>query len=378
MIDKETILEVLNKDHIYYYDKLKIIDNKLCLIHPYRYAQKQCIKYAIISDKIKYYTLEGKEIKPFVHIKDYFYNFTDNKHFLITYHYLIEQLLRKNYSLEIFDNLNIFSKQSDFYYIFNENCTANLKFKKKLKVPEYYLKLARCEYFINKIKNNEDLSIYQHLDESELDLIQHLTYYIINRLISEKDAINIVKKYTDHYYYYLYIDYLRMRHTLLELNLISESQYPKFPSNATLIKYHDKVIEKYNEIKVDISHLDPAFENVYNKQKHLEEHGEFHIILPHKAIELKEEGSKLSHCVGSYCESHACGRDIILFLRKDIEIPWITINLYYDNNQYIVRQIHGKYNSNLDKYPETQDFLNNWFKKHNIDSTNINKICAAL
>lgn len=376
MIDKKKILESLYKDPIYYSDTLRIIDNKLCLIHQYRYAHKRWIKYAIISDKIIYYDLEGKQIKPFTHAEDYFYNFTDNKRFLTTYHYLIEQLLRKNYSLKILYNLNIFSKQSDFYCIFNENCTANLEFKKKLKVPEYYLKLAEFEYFINKIKNNEDLSIYQHLDRSELDQIQHLKYYIINGLISEKDAINIAKKYKN--FYYLYIDYLRIRRTLLELNLISESQYPKFPPNDTLRKYHDKVTEKYNEIKIDTSHLDSAFENVYNKQKHLEEHGEFHIILPHKAIELKEEGSKLSHCVGSYCESHACGRDIILFLRKDIETPWITINLYYDNNQYIVRQIHGKYNSNLDKYPETQTFLNNWFKKHNIDSTNINKICAAL
>lgn len=375
MLDKEKILEIQSKAR-YYGDVLTLIDNKLCLIHKYRYAYGEHIKYAIISNEITYYTLEGKPTTPFVHAPSFSHKFIKNKQFLITYRYLIEQLLRKNYSLQIFYHLNPNSHYNIFDYIFNENCTANLKFKKKLKVPEYYLKLAEFSYFTNKIKNHEDLSLYQHLDKLELNRIRQISGYITDGLVSEKEAINIIKKYKE--LYYLCMDYLRMRRTLLKVNLISESQYPKFPPATTLRIYHDKVTEKYTQMKVDNSYLDTAFENVYNKQKHLEEHGEFHIILPHKTVELKEEGAKLSHCVRSYCESHACGKDIILFLRKDIETPWITINLYYNNNQYVVRQIHGKYNSNLDQYPETQNFLNNWFKKHNIDSTNINKICAAL
>jgi hypothetical protein len=91
----------------------------------------------------------------------------------------------------------------------------------------------------------------------------------------------------------------------------------------------------------------------------------YSIISPGTIDELDIEGNVLHHCVGSYKNNVAKGKEIILFLRKnsDPKTPFYTIDL--DTDGYI-RQIHTKYNGNISNDPEKDDliaFLKEWGKE---------------
>lgn len=93
-----------------------------------------------------------------------------------------------------------------------------------------------------------------------------------------------------------------------------------------------------------------------------ESHGEkYSIIVPKSLAEITSEGMSLSHCVGSYLESHAQGNTNIVFLRKNDEIdtPFYTIEV---NPQNYVVQIHGKHNRWLGNDPDAISFVWKWIK----------------
>jgi hypothetical protein len=87
----------------------------------------------------------------------------------------------------------------------------------------------------------------------------------------------------------------------------------------------------------------------------------FLIRLPHTIGELVTEGSNLSHCVGSYTNSHALGNTTILFLRKssEPEKSFYTIELH-DNR---IVQIHGFGNKWLGNDPDAIPFVMRWLKR---------------
>lgn len=93
-----------------------------------------------------------------------------------------------------------------------------------------------------------------------------------------------------------------------------------------------------------------------------ESHGEkYSIIVPKSLAEITSEGMSLSHCVGSYLESHAQGNTNIVFLRKNDEIdtPFYTIEV---NPQNYIVQIHGKHNRWLGNDPDAISFVWKWIK----------------
>lgn len=103
------------------------------------------------------------------------------------------------------------------------------------------------------------------------------------------------------------------------------------------------------------------------------------IIVPAEPSDLRKEGSVLSHCVGSYIDSVARGKEIILFIRRNEmpEDPYFTLDLMPDGT---IRQVHCYCNGDptdegirlayeRSKYPvykETKDvvgFLLEWANK---------------
>ena len=99
-----------------------------------------------------------------------------------------------------------------------------------------------------------------------------------------------------------------------------------------------------------------------DRVKKFESHGEkYSIVVPKSLAEITSEGMSLSHCVGSYLESHAQGNTNIVFLRKNDEIdtPFYTIEV---NPQNYVVQIHGKHNRWLGNDPDAISFVWKWIK----------------
>lgn len=67
--------------------------------------------------------------------------------------------------------------------------------------------------------------------------------------------------------------------------------------------------------------------------------------VPQSADEIKEEGSKLHHCVGTYVERVARGETMILFIRKaaDPDTPYYTME--WQNNRVV--QCRGSHNKDM-------------------------------
>ena len=65
---------------------------------------------------------------------------------------------------------------------------------------------------------------------------------------------------------------------------------------------------------------------------------------PRNEQELKDEGKRLHHCVGTYAESHAAGGSSIFFIRRasNPDKPWYTLNL--DDKRLTVRMNLGNHN----------------------------------
>jgi hypothetical protein len=163
------------------------------------------------------------------------------------------------------------------------------------------------------------------------------------------------------------MEYRNLWNTLKRLGNFDEVEYPEFPKPDEIqhkvevmqVKIQSleneelyKVLNsKYYEIKAKIDEL------VHAGRK-------YSIISPGTIEELDIEGNVLHHCVGSYKENVAEGKEFILFLRRnsDLTTPFYTIDI--DTDGYI-RQIHTKYNGNIKDDPEKDDiieFLNEWGK----------------
>lgn len=97
-------------------------------------------------------------------------------------------------------------------------------------------------------------------------------------------------------------------------------------------------------------HLDEIQKKQFNDayagyRKYTSHNGEYTIIRPKDADDVKREGSEQNHCVGSYINRVLKGECLILFLRKvdDIDTPVITIELSQDR----ISQARGHNNRDL-------------------------------
>lgn len=211
-----------------------------------------------------------------------------------------------------------------------------------------------CDLAMNDKMSNQDLDFY------------------CEKILSKPGNISLKLKKISDYVNANFMEYRYLWNTLKRLGNFDEVEYPEFPKpdeiqhkvEAMQIKIQSleneelyKVLNsKYYEIKAKIDEL------VHAGRK-------YSIIAPGTIEELDIEGNVLHHCVGSYKENVAEGKEFILFLRRnsDLKTPFYTIDI--DTDGYI-RQIHTKYNGNIKDDPEKDDiieFLNEWGKvKSNI------------
>ena len=171
-----------------------------------------------------------------------------------------------------------------------------------------------------------------------------------------------------------YKDYLRMRREVGNLpnNALDEEAFELFPQKERVAALHDRLVRKKTEFEnmgraERLKVMNQAYENgPYKKAKKVDWEGEesdkYIIVATKKLEELDVESNTLHHCVSSYKDSVMQGVEYIVFLRKkdNPDVPFITMDI---DPSWKVRQIHGKYNSDVDSMPdgkEIMDFLNRW------------------
>lgn len=72
-------------------------------------------------------------------------------------------------------------------------------------------------------------------------------------------------------------------------------------------------------------------------EKYTFSYGGLTVCVPEGGESIKNEGKSLHHCVGGYAERHLNGATTILFLRRDANVPMVTIEMGGNT----LRQIHG-------------------------------------
>lgn len=222
----------------------------------------------------------------------------------------------------------------------------------------------RLERYINRFGVN----VINGLDDKSLDVIKNsyeISYYSEIYVPNIKDTLKALP-----YSGNTYKDYLRFRNYL---NLNKNKRYPTYPKIEKLQGLHDELMLLYNRQK-EIEEREKLSEtnskylyNSYSICKKLEyTFGDYIIKAPEHIVELNTEGAALHHCVASYKESVSNGLEYILFLRKkdDPNTPYLTVNIDKDGN---CRQIHGKYNNNIEDFPDSKqitEFLIKWSDKN--------------
>ena len=226
---------------------------------------------------------------------------------------------------------------------------------------------------------------YKFGSDGEAFSVKHVKQYIPFKLYK--------KLYSSEANLRNYTDYLSMRQSCMRFaaeGLFHPEDWPLSPKAEYISRFHDRLVELYNEFTLlaqerEASAKQQKWEARIDKEKLLkfeyeEEEDERCIIIPKKIIELLSEGQKLHHCVGSYTDSVAEGRETIIFLRKKAErdVPYATLDIAYDKTlkKWKMRQAHTAYNGNITK--EDVDFLRRWAKKHNIDPETIHESSGAL
>ena len=176
-------------------------------------------------------------------------------------------------------------------------------------------------------------------------------------------------------------DYLRLRSQCIGLPRFNIRDWDRMPQDQRDLQFcHNRIDEfhrsavAYRE-KARLEEAQKKYEERLKKIKTLAYEVKDNnriIVIPKELVELVIEGQKLHHCVGSFTESVAAGRDTIVFLRhKDNpEESYATINLVTDGKTWRIDQAHTAYNGSITV--EDVDFLKDWaIAKKNIDLNSI-------
>lgn len=146
-----------------------------------------------------------------------------------------------------------------------------------------------------------------------------------------------------------------------------ELKYDKYPKSLRL--EHDKLayIKILKADEINNKKIKERSE-ILSEYKYTNEKMGYKIIVPEKAMDLKREGTALSHCVGTYVDRFARGDSNIFFMRNidDPDKALVTIEL---DKGYVLVQSRGFCNRDL--YAEEKKFLNEWLKF--VDKVNTEK-----
>lgn len=208
-----------------------------------------------------------------------------------------------------------------------------------------------------------------HFTDEEINVLSALDLdkaAICLKYMTPKQLVNRVNKYSkdlkirQRETLNTYSDYLHMKE---ELGYDMTNSIYVYPRN--LKAEHDKCVIERNErvSKKRAERMNKKFEGIALRFKRANKIYSYHsgkfFIRPAKdASEIVNEGRVLHHCVGgeNYLLSHANKRTIILFLRTDEDVPYITVEMKPDGS---IAQWYGEYDKKPDK-----DKIDRWLKKY--------------
>ena len=176
------------------------------------------------------------------------------------------------------------------------------------------------------IFSNEELSPLELYEKVKNTSLYHANdtikmYRVINRKGTLKDFYDVLKTTT--------IDELHDKYKLVYQAI----------TNAKIEQEYQEVISQLNVQEYD--------------------NGEFSITIPKSTQAIIEEGRKLRHCVGVYVDKVGRREDMIFFLRKDREVPYVTIEV----KDKKVTQIEGGLdNRYISKDSEEYKAIQEWAK----------------
>lgn len=176
------------------------------------------------------------------------------------------------------------------------------------------------------IFGNEELSPLELYEKVKNTSLYHANdtikmYRVINRKKTLKDFYDVLKTTT--------IDELHDKYKLVYQAI----------TNAKIEQEYQEVISQLNVQEYD--------------------NGEFSITIPKSTQAIIEEGRKLRHCVGIYVDKVVRREDMIFFLRKDREVPYVTIEV----KDKKVTQIEGGLdNRYISKDSEEYKAIQEWAK----------------
>lgn len=214
--------------------------------------------------------------------------------------------------------------------------------------PELFSRI--CEIALSDKVTNQDLDLYYNL-------------FLSKKGNLSKNIEKVIGYITNNY-----IEYRKLWENIKELGRLDESLYPEFPKAeelSTLIPDITVRLETYKDEKLYNKLNEQYKEFVDSLQQYTFSNEKYSIIVPKVVQELDIEGNVLHHCVGTYKQNVAKGKEIILFLRKnsDLKTPYYTIDLDTDG---FIRQIHTKNNGDIaaDKDRDSiMEFLDKWGKE---------------
>ena len=176
------------------------------------------------------------------------------------------------------------------------------------------------------IFGNEELSPLELYEKVKNTSLYHANdtikmYRVINRKKTLKDFYDVLKTTT--------IDELHDKYKLVYQAI----------TNAKIEQEYQEVISQLNVQEYD--------------------NGEFSITIPKSTQAIIEEGRKLRHCVGVYVDKVIRREDMIFFLRKNREVPYVTIEV----KDKKVTQIEGGLdNRYISKDSEEYKAIQEWAK----------------
>lgn len=211
---------------------------------------------------------------------------------------------------------------------------------------------------------------------SNFDLDYYCQNIIGKKGISLKNKIEKIKGYIENNFH----EYRLNRDILRGTGLLDTHKYPEFPKAEDLTTLIPQIQAEAISAQDAVKNLEynEQYQSVYQKLVPFEfEDENYRIIVPKKVEELDFEGLALHHCVGTYKGVIAEGVEVVLFLRKKDEPdkPYYTIDI--DTEGYI-RQIHCKYNGNLQDDPDCDQLVNFLDKWADAKSGMVNKKSIQL
>lgn len=158
---------------------------------------------------------------------------------------------------------------------------------------------------------------------------------------------------------YEYRDYQNM---LERLGVDFKGDFRIMPKNFK--QAHSDAIDAYNNMKDEIKKQ--GYHKRLQKLLGLEQTiGNYTFVLPKELQELKEEGKNLKHCVGTYADSVACGKTVIVFVRKKEKVDNPLYTLEISDGKIV--QLRGMRNRDADADAwEASKKLLSFAKKHKI------------